>query len=87
MVEATSRYTMKAVGMGAGVLCNFFLATRRPGMIVLWHSGQYSLKRANHSSKQPAWKAWEHRSPRTFASSTKLSRHIALRLISSFLLS
>lgn len=69
--------TIKITGSGSG-LSRAFLRALLPGIIGRWHNGQYSLYRVNHSSRQWEWKAWEHRSPRTCASSSKSSRQIAL---------
>jgi hypothetical protein len=56
--SADVSYTMNITGtVGSGLSRTRFLDALEPGIIGRWHSGQYSLYRVNHSSKQREWKA------------------------------
>lgn len=71
-------YTTSMTGIVDSTRSCVLASLRGPGMMAPWHSGQYSLYLVNHSSRQRVWKACEHRSPRTCASSTNSSRQMAL---------
>lgn len=80
IIHVACSQTMSTTGIDGSCASRTLLFTNLlPGMIGPWHSGQYSLYFTNHSSRQCEWKACEHRSPRTCASSANSSRQMALR--------